>query len=223
VKIFVSVAALKTESEIEPQDLVDAISTLSPQKKVCVNLPHPGKGPEFFLNWAHDELCEAATSPDNQTKLRKYYNAAVLARSSVECLIDWYLSNRLLNFTIAALSGAAQKLEALDSERLLGISFSLFNKIVFEPRNRGVHKFELVEDNEASYAYELAMLTIRNCVHHLSPADAPVFYGDIISCSGVDEVSKKMPNRSFTNIEDAFYFEGIGNTGDHGVIIDLCA
>jgi hypothetical protein len=75
------------------------------------------------------------------------------------------------------MSGAAQKLDALDAEKLLGITFSLFNDIVFEPRNRGVHKFELVEEKEAKHAYELANLTIGNCVHRVHPSEAPLFYG----------------------------------------------
>jgi hypothetical protein len=220
IGIFVSATALTDEQEVEPQALLDAISTLSPTKKVCVNLPYPGEGPEFFLNWARAELDEAATAKDYAIKLRKYYNAAVLARSSVECLLDWYLSNRLLNFTIAPFAGAAQKLEALDSEKLLGISFSLFNEIVFEPRNRGVHKFELVDEKEANHAYDLANLTIGNCVHRVSPENAPLLYGNIISFSGVDEVSKKMPENSFKDVTDAFYFGGIGTVGDHGVLLD---
>jgi hypothetical protein len=220
VSMFISSCQLEAEREVDAQDVLDAISTISPKKKLCADFLYPGQGPDFFLNWANEELGEAATANNDEIRLRKYYNATVYARGSVECLIDWYLSNRLLNFTISPMAGAAQKLEALDAENLLGINFSLFNDIVFEPRNRGVHKFELVEEKEAKHAYELAMLTIRNCVHRVSPAVAPIFYGELMTYSGIEQVAEKMPERTFGNVEHVFYFEGIGKVGDHGVLID---
>ncbi len=96
------------------------------------------------------------------------------------------------------------------------------NDIVFEPRNRGIHKFELVEEKEAKHAYELAMLTIRNCVHRVPPADAPIFYGNLSTYSGIEEVATKIPREEWFRpiIEHAFYFEGIGDVGDHGVLIE---
>jgi len=220
ISIFHTNCSLHDENEVDPQDVIDAISTLSPKQKLCIDLPHPGEGPDFFLNWAREELEEAGNVNDLNTRLRKYYNAAVYARGAVECLIDWYLSNRLLNFTIPAMSGVAQKLHALDAENLLGISFPLFNDIVFGPRNKGVHKFELVEEKEAKRAYELAKLTIGSCVHRVRPSEAPVFYGDLVTYSGVCQVAKKLRRENWSKIEHAFYFESIGDVGSCGVLVD---
>lgn len=173
MKIFASSIKLVAENEVDPQDIIDAISTIKPEHKLSTQIPAPGQGPNWFLDWANEELLEAKGAKDEPTALRKFYNAAVYSKGAVECLIDWYLSKLLLNFTIPPFAGIAQKLAALDSENLLSISFSLFSDIVFEPRNRGIHRFELVEEKEAVHGYELARLTVKNCVHQVRPSDAP--------------------------------------------------
>ncbi len=217
VRMFASSVVIENESETEPQDIIDAIETLEPKKKLTVSLSPPGQGPDFFLNWANEELKEANGTSDEPTKLRKYYNAAVYAKGAVECLVDWYLAKQLLSFTISPFAGTAQKFEALDSENLLGISFSLFNDIVFEPRNRGIHKFELVEEKEARHGYELARLTIKNCVHHVSPSEAASFYGNIVAYKGKEAL--KQLGRD-TDVADAFYFAGIGESGEYAVLFN---
>jgi hypothetical protein len=194
---------------------------LKPAVKVEVKIPFPGKGPDFFLDWARCELDEAEISEDDDTKSRKYYNASVYSKGAVECLIDWFLSKYLLQHTISPMSGIAKKLEALDSPNLLGISFSLFNDVVFEPRNRGIHRFEIVEENEAKHGYELANLTVKNCVHTVSPSVAPIYYGSLEFYEGVyarEEIANIEKNVS--DYTDAFYFVGIGEAGSVGVLVD---
>lgn len=217
MRVFASSVSIDGETQVEPQDIIDALETLDLKEKLSIPLPAPGQGPDFFLGWAREELREADAASDENSKLRKYYNAAVYSKGAVECLIDWYIEKLLLNFTIPQFAGTAQKLEALNSEDLLGISFSLFNDIVFEPRNRGIHKFEFVEEKEAKHGYELARLTVKNCVHHVSPSDAAVFYGKIVAHKG-DEAFEKL-GRSYSGGE-AFYFESIGQQGDHAVLLD---
>ena len=115
-------------------------------------------------------------------------------------------------------------MEALDSENLLDVSFSLFNDIVFEPRNRGVHKYELVGEHEAKHGYDLAVLTIRNCVHRVSPAEAPVLYGNIVACKGEDAIRELgRPKGMLGNDLDpnnVFFLKSVGDPGDHAVLID---
>jgi hypothetical protein len=142
LKVFGSSFRIKNEESVDAQDVLDAIETLAPECKLEVKIPFPGKGPNFFLTWAKCELDEAKEIDDDDSKYRKYYNASVYSKGAVECLIDWFLSRYLLQYTISPMAGIAQKLEALDSPNLLGISFSLFNDVVFEPRNRGIHRFE---------------------------------------------------------------------------------
>lgn len=88
---------------------------------------------------------------------------------------------------------------------------------MFEPRNRGVHKFELVEEKEAKHGYELAHLTVKNCVHHVSPGDAAIFYGSIVAHKG-DAAADKLGRKAAGT--DVFYFEGIGEKGEHAVLLD---
>lgn len=218
IKIFASSFNLNKEKAVDAQDILDAINTLAPATKLEVKIPFPGKGPDFFLNWAKCELDEADIVDDEEAKYRKYYNASVYSKGAVECLIDWFLSKYLLQNTISPMAGIAQKLEALDSPNLLGISFSLFNDIVFEPRNRGIHRFELVEKQEARHGFELAHLTVKNCVHTVSPSVAPIFYGNLEFYEGGEALEKIKKNMS--DDMDAFYFAGIGEAGSVGVLVD---
>lgn len=218
IKIFSSSFSIKKEEAVDSQDILDAIETLSPRNKVEIKIPFPGKGPDFFLNWAKSELDEAEVVECENSKYRKYYNASVFSKGAVECLIDWFLSKYLLQNTISPMAGIAQKLEALDSQNLLGISFSLFNGVVFEPRNRGIHKFELVEEQEAKHGYELANLTVKNCVNTVSPSLSPFYYGSIEFYEGNDALKKIEQNIS-KDVE-AFYFAGIGEAGSVGVLVD---
>jgi hypothetical protein len=218
VKLFASSFNINKEENVQAQDILDAIETLSPSKKLEVQVPYPGKGPDFFLKWAKDELDEASAIEDKDAKNRKYYNASVYSKGAVECLIDWFLSKYLLQNTISTMAGIGQKLEALDSPNLLGISFSLFNDIVFEPRNRGIHRFELVEEQEAKHGYELANLTVKNCVNTISPSTSPLYYGDLEFYEGDQALAKIEKNIS--KDMDAFYFAGIGDKGSIGVLVD---
>jgi hypothetical protein len=219
VKLFSTTITRGGDESVEPQDIIDALGTLRFDHKIVTNLPPPGKGPEFFLVWAKDELTEAKNAAEQQSKMRKCYNAAVYAKAAVECLVDWYLRNLLLDFTTPRFAGAAMKLEALDAENLLGISFSLFNDIVFSPRNRGIHDYELVEEKEAVHAYELAALTVRNCVHHVCPSDAALIYGTPQIFRG-DEALALIGWTKPTDEMDVFCFNGIGKPGSHAVLLD---
>lgn len=218
MKIFASSVSIAKEECVEAQDILDAVETLSPTEKLEVKIPFPGKGPDFFLRWAKDEIDEAESSQDEDTKYRKFYNASVFSKGAVECLIDWFLSKYLLQNTISPMAGIAQKLEALDSPNLLGISFSLFNDIVFEPRNRGIHRFELVEEQESKHGYELANLTVKNCVNTVSPSISPLYYGELEVYEGKDALEriKEFKPKDI----DAFYFAGIGKQGSVGVLLD---
>jgi len=218
MKIFASSANITKEECVEAQDILDAVETLSPTEKLEVKIPFPGKGPDFFLQWAKDEIDEAESNQDEDTKYRKFYNASVFSKGAVECLIDWFLSKYLLQNTISPMAGIAQKLEALDSPNLLGISFSLFNDIVFEPRNRGIHRFELVEEQESKHGYELANLTVKNCVNTVSPSISPLYYGKLEIYEGKDALERIKENIS--KDIDAFYFAGIGQQGSVGMLLD---
>lgn len=218
MKIFASSFSIKKEECVDAQGILDAIETLSPESKMEINIPSSGKGPDFFLNWSKCELDEAQATEDENVKSRKYYNASVYSKGAVECLIDWFLSKYLLQNTISPMAGIAQKLEALDSQNLLGISFSLFNDVVFEPRNRGIHKFELVEEQEARHGYELAHLTVKNCVNTVSPSLSPLYYGNLEFYEG-EEALEKIEGNISKNM-DAFYFAGIGDKSSVGVLID---
>jgi len=235
--IFWSSFNITKEEEISPQEVIDAVDTLSFERKMSIQTKAPGEGPDFFLNWASEELREAGASEDKNTRHRKFYNASVYSKAAVECLVDWFLSKFLLHLTISPMAGTKQKLEALNAEELLGISFSLFNTIVFEPRNRGIHKFELVEEQEARYGYELANLTIKNCVNTVDPSDAPVFYGELEIYQGQEARQKIAPKLSKflekspqlfevreTDPEssdiDACYLGGIGSVGSHAVLVN---
>jgi len=216
--LFASSFNIKKDECVEAQDMLDAIETLSPAEKLEIIIPFPGKGPDFFLKWAKDEIDEALSAEDNDAKNRKYYNASVYSKGAVECLIDWFLSKYLLQNTISSMAGIAQKLDALDSPNLLGISFSLFNDIVFEPRNRGIHRFELVEEQEAKHGYELANLTVKNCVNTISPSNSPLYYGALEFYEGKEALEKL--EKKISDDMDAFYFAGIGESGSVGVLID---
>lgn len=218
LKLFITSFNIKSEQDVTGQDIIDAIDTLKFDTKLDVQIPPPGKGPQFFLDWAKEEIEEASLSKERLTKYRKYYNASVYSKGAVECLVDWFMSRYLLQYTISPMAGIAQKLEALDSENLLGVSFSLFNDIVFEPRNRGIHKFELVEEQEAKHGFELANLTIKNCVNTVSPSIAAVFYGTLETYRGKEALEKTGHDSS--KEFDPFYFSGIGSAGSHGVLID---
>lgn len=218
MKLFASSFEIKKDECVDAQDILDGIETMSPPEKLEINIPFPGKGPDFFLKWAKDEIEEALAAEDNDVKNRKYYNASVYSKGAVECLIDWYLSKYLLQNTIQSMAGIAQKLDALDSPNLLGISFSLFNDIVFEPRNRGIHRFELVEEQEAKHGYELANLTVKNCVNTISPSNSPLYYGELLFYEGKDALERL--EKKISDDMDAFYFAGIGESGSVGVLID---
>jgi hypothetical protein len=218
MKIYESSFRILEEEAVEPQDILDAVETVSPKNKLEIELPFPGNGPHFFLRWAKEELDEALALDSQDSKNRKFYNASIYSKGSVECLVDWYLSKYLLQNTISPKAGLLKKLEALDSQNLLGISFPLFNSVVFEPRNRGIHRFELIEEVEAIRGYELANLTIKNCVNSVSPSIAPIFYGQLEFYEGREALEKMLKVNS--NNMDAFYFSGIGDEGSVSILID---
>jgi hypothetical protein len=222
-QFFGRITAVQNAKEefVKPDDILDALKTLSFETKISQYHPFPGKGPDFFLDWANSELTEAETSIDENSKFRKFYNTSVHSKAAVECLIDWYLSKFMLQVTIPRMAGAGQKLKALDSENLLGVSFSLFNHVVFEPRNRGIHKYELVKADEAKYAYELAYLTIKNCINTVDPTTAPVYYGNIAIHRDAEAIMKMGGTITDLNRSvKAFHFDGIGEVGSHGVLLD---
>lgn len=217
--IVLTRVGISKETEVEPEDIIGAVQTLKPTNKIVRELPSPGKGPEFFLNWAKKEL-EEAEGADAEIRARKFYNSVVYSKCAVECLVDWYLGGKMLNLTISQTAGAAQKLEALDSDNMLGISFGLFNDVVFEPRNRGIHKFELVEEKEARHSYELANLTVTNCQNTVSPSCSSIFYGDLEFARDAEALEKSERKLNHSENTTAFYLGGIGASGACAVYFD---
>lgn len=45
--------------QVKPEDVRDAVSTLSFNNKIVVHLPPPGLGPMLLLEWAQRELAES--------------------------------------------------------------------------------------------------------------------------------------------------------------------
>jgi hypothetical protein len=214
--------------QVEAQDIIDAARTLTPVSKIVVEIPHPGKGPDHFLQWAREELAEAETSTIPSQAARKAFNVSILSKCAFECLVDWYLSKHLLNLTIRQFAGLAEKLEALNAEARLGIGLSLFQNTIFDPRNNAVHKYELVDLAEARRSYELAHLAIRNCRNTEAPHLSPIFYGDLEIYTGIEAFRFAYSNQRIVDIPKsptgadatAFCFAGIGETGKCAAFID---
>jgi hypothetical protein len=80
MKIFASTIDFVAENKVDPQDILDAISTIEPKYKLSTQIPAPGKGPNWFLEWANEELREAKSAKDGPAALRKFYNAAVYSK-----------------------------------------------------------------------------------------------------------------------------------------------
>lgn len=217
------ITAIKLEirrvERVAPEDIIDGIKTLRPKGKLSIEISHPGQGPDHFLKWAYDELIEAEKAIDASEATRKAFNVSVLSKCAVECLVDWYLSKHLLNLTINPQAGLVQKLESLNAEDRLGIGFSLFNNTIFEPRNKAIHKYELVDVSDARRSYELANLTIKNCRNTELPQHAPIFYGTLELYRG-DEAFRVMVGLLPQKDTTAFYFAGLGPKGECSVFLD---
>lgn len=211
--------AIVSATEVSPNDIMDGVRTLTPASRVQVDIPAPGQGPDFFVDWCKAELAEAEAAEEGPDKARKSFNVAVLAKCAVECLVDWYLSRHLLDLTIGRTAGLVQKLEALNAEELLGIGLSLFDDNLFGPRNTAIHNYEPVSFEQAKKAYQLANLTVRNCKTAVPPSVGPVFYGnlDIARDGDVQQYTDK--ELKLGDGSTAFYFGGFTNDERTGVFI----
>ena len=168
-------------AEVKPEDLRDAVRTLSFDKKIVGSVRAPGLGPAGVLEWAQAELAEA-TAPSvgaEGVAQRKAFTATVICKMAVECLLDWYLESSYLGFTLRPHAGAEEKLDALDAEGLLSTGTSLFRDVLFEPRNRAVHEYQGVDLKSARHAYQLARLFVRNAQHTYSPERSNIYYGPL--------------------------------------------
>lgn len=206
--------------EVEPQDIIDGVRTLKPASKILAEIRHPGQGPDHFLSWALAELIEAEATSVASDAARKAFNVSILSKCAVECMVDWYLSKHLLHLTIPPYAGLAQKLQALNAEARLGMGLSLFESIIFAPRNTAVHRYELVDLAEARRSYELANFTIRNCRNTEPPHLSPIFYGSLELYRGNDAIQRAEMSTILKENDTAFYFAGLGDSGDCSVFID---
>ena len=75
-----------------------------------------------------------------------------------------------------------------------------------------------MEEQEARNGYELAHLTVKNCVNTVSPSTSPLFYGDLEFYEGDEAL--KMIEKNILKDMDAFCFSGIGEKGSVGVLVD---
>jgi hypothetical protein len=206
--------------KVETQGIIDGIRTLKPASKILVEIPHPGEGPDHFLGWALAELTEAEGTSVVSDAARKAFNVSILSKCAVECLVDWYLSKHLLHLTIPLYAGLAQKLQALNAEARLGMGLSLFQSIIFDPRNNAVHRYKLVDLAEARRSYELANFTILHCRNTEPPHLSPIFYGRLEIYRGEDAVQQAGKGTRIMDNATAFYFAGIGDRGECAVFID---
>ncbi|MBK9755809.1 MAG: hypothetical protein IPO88_20340 [Nannocystis sp.] len=55
--------------QVAPEDIFDAIKTLSFEKKFIIDVNAPGMGPNALLSWALEELSEAENSTHRPAKL----------------------------------------------------------------------------------------------------------------------------------------------------------
>lgn len=210
---------------IDPDDLLDAIRTLTPQTKVCIPIPPPGQGPDHFLRWANEELAEAKAGTGD-VSARKAFNCSILAKCAVECLIDWYLDKYLLNLTLPQYAGTVKKLDALKADERLGMGLSLFSSVMFEPRNDAVHDYEPVDLQLVEKSVQLANLTVKNCVHGEPPGMAPIFYGTVELYQGRASLEKNAERDPKTAVylknpdADGLYLSSIGPLGAVSVVID---
>jgi hypothetical protein len=205
--------------QVEAQDIIDGVRTLKPVSKILVEIPHPGEGPDHFLAWARAELTEAERTTTASDAARKAFNVSILSKCAVECLVDWYLSKYLLHLTMPQYAWLAQKLKALNAEARLGMGLSLFQNIIFDPRNNAIHRYELVDLALAKRSYELANFTVLNCRNTEPPHLSTIFYGRLDFYRGAEAVQRAGEGGSLRNNDTAFYLAGIPG-GECSVFID---
>ena len=199
--------------QVAPEDIFDAIKTLSFEKKFIIDVNAPGMGPNALLSWALEELSEAENS--THTSPRKAFAATVLSKTAAECLIDWYLDSTHIGSTnIRSQAGTEEKLKYLDAESFLGIGLSLFRSILSEPRNRAIHSYSAIDLASARNAYELARLLIHSAINARPPNQCSIYYGNLDFDRLPFEDYHGHPLGSFK----FFNFRGIGKPGDHGVV-----
>src|SRR5882724_1790353 len=225
VRMFTLRLGVLGRTEVKPEDLRDAIATLSFAKKIEVPIPAPGLGPAALLDWAGAELAESAAATVPGDRDRKAFTATIISKMAVECLLDWYLDSSYLGYTLRNHAGTEEKLDALDAEGLLSIGTSLFRDVLFEPRNRAVHSYRRVELKAAKHAYELARLFVRNTQQAHPPGLSNTYYGPLDVSRG-EEARKgpgtrkaKRPRQKAGWKMQEFYFGGLGDTGGHGVLL----
>jgi len=82
--------------EINPDDLIDGIKTLTGRQAEGLILPPPGEGPDKLLNWAIQDV-EQATKSSNSGDIERFAaNAIINARRALSCIVDWYLERDLV-------------------------------------------------------------------------------------------------------------------------------
>lgn len=208
--------------QIEPEDFQDSVATLNFAHKIGVKVAAPGLGPTNLLEWANAELAEAQNAPTVNGPLaqRKSLTATILAKTAVECLIDWYLNSTYLEFTLRAHANTEEKLDALNAESFLSVGTSLFREVLFQPRNRAIHNYEVVELKSAQHAVELARLFITNAQRVHDPSLSNVYYGSLEFARGKEALRMSgISPKAMKNFKKIFYFGGIGAPGQYGVFL----
>jgi hypothetical protein len=190
------------------QDIVDAVETLEFSKKLVAEVQAPGVGPDKILDWSRAELEEARAATDQSEVQRKAVTATILAKTGVECLLDWYLRSSFIEFTIRNHAGTHEKLEALDAEGSLSVGLSLFHDVLFEPRNRVIHEYARVDLRTATHAYELARLFVQGAKGVRDPRVSAVYYGTLDVAEGDEARQLSGLKKPVKDGNDIFYFGG---------------
>lgn len=106
------------------------------------------------------------------------------------------------------------------------MGLSLFNSVMFEPRNDAIHDYAAVDLALVEKAVQLANLTVKNCVHGEPPGQAPIFYGTTDLCQGREAVEKQAARKSSMAVYlkngdlDGLFLTSIGPKGEESVLID---
>lgn len=147
-------------------------------------VPPPGDGPDKPLNWAIQEVINAAVAPTKEERERLSTNAMLNSRRALACLVDWYLERDLINRCKKPPSDARRKARCLVSRGIIDELTSRVLERAISERNQVEHRYLVPLLETAEDVVELLRRTISAIRSQSEPSHAPWIFGTFLHSLG---------------------------------------
>jgi len=169
---------------VSAPDILSGLHTLKGRYGQGIIVPPPGDGPDKPLNWAIQEIINAAGAPTQEERERLSTDAMLNSRRALACLVDWYLERDLINRCKKPPSDAKRKARCLVSRGIIDELTSRVLERAISERNQVEHRYLVPLLETAEDVVELLRRTISAIRSQSEPSQAPWIFGTFLHSIG---------------------------------------